>query len=104
MSRAPDLNLPARLSIAALFFLGLLGGTLIVAYSGYETSPRRGGTSVFVPAPEAYFIAAIMYAMSCLAMLALLRDRSRSLALSAAAVLVYPLLAWGFVQAVGAFR
>ncbi|MFD0727583.1 hypothetical protein [Lysobacter brunescens] len=98
------MNLPARVSIAALFFLGLLGGTLIVAYSGYETSPRRGGTSVFVPAPEAYFIAAIMYAMSCLAMLALLRNRSKSLAWSAAAVFAYPVLAWIFVQAVGALR
>ncbi|MBX3713232.1 MAG: hypothetical protein KF800_14825 [Lysobacter sp.] len=98
------MNLPARVSIAAMFVLGLLGGTLVVAYSGFETSPRRGGTPVFVPAPEAYFIAAIMYAMSCLAMLALLRNRNRSRALSAAAILAYPVLAWIFVQAVGALR
>jgi len=101
---APELNLPARASIAAMFVLGLLGGTLVVAYSGFETSPRRGGTPVFVPAPEAYFIAAIMYGMSCLAMLALLRNRNRSPALSAAAVLAYPILAWIFVQAAGSLQ
>ncbi|RFC34874.1 MAG: hypothetical protein DID92_2727744306 [Candidatus Nitrotoga sp. SPKER] len=57
MSETSTLSLSARISIAALFVLGLLGGTLIVAYSGYETSPRRGETPVFVPAPEAYAIA-----------------------------------------------
>lgn len=101
MNEPPSLNLPLRLSIAAMFILGLLGGTLIVAHAGYETSPRRGGTPVFVPAPEAYIIAAAMYGMSCLAMLALLRDRTKSLFWSAMAVAVYVLLAWLFAQSAG---
>ena len=101
MSETSTLSLSARISIAALFVLGLLGGTLIVAYSGYETSPRRGGTPVFVPAPEAYAIAVAMYGMSCLAMLVLLRQRSTSLPVSVTAVLTYVALAWLFVQAIG---
>lgn len=104
MPDSQPLNLPARLSIAALFLLGLLGGTLIVAYSGYETSPRRGGASVFVPAPEAYFMAAAMYSMSCLAVLVLLRERTKSWPVSLAAVLGYFVLAWILVQLVGPLR
>jgi cell division protein FtsW (lipid II flippase) len=95
------INLPARLSIAAMMLLGLLGGTLIVACSGYETSPRRGGTPVFVPAPQAYIIAAAMYAMSFLAMLVLLREKTRSLMSAAVALAVYILAAWLLVKVVG---
>jgi hypothetical protein len=98
MTESRSFSLPLRLSITALFILGLLGGTLIVAYAGYETSPRRGGTSVFVPTPQAYIIAAAMYGMSCLAMLALLRDRTKSLFWSAIAVAGYGLLAWLFLR------
>ncbi len=101
MSDSPSSNLPLRLSIAALFILGLVGGTLIVAYSGFETSPRRGGTPVFVPAPEAYIIAAAMYAMSCLAMLALLRSKTTSLLWAGVAVAGYVVLAWLLVRVVG---
>lgn len=101
MNDTPALNLPARLSIAALLVLGLLGGSLIVAGSGYETSPRRGGASVFVPAPGAYLVAATMYAMSALAMLALLRHRTRSWPVAAAALAGYVLLAWTLVQLFG---
>jgi hypothetical protein len=101
MKESPPLNMPARLSIAALLVLGLLGGTLIVAYSGYETSPRRGGTPVFVPAPQAYIIAAAMYGMSCLAMLALLRNRTKSFLWSGVAVAGYVLLAWLLAQSIG---
>lgn len=100
MSDSPSSNLPLRLSIAALFILGLVGGTLIVAYSGFETSPRRGGTPVFVPAPEAYIIAAAMYAMSCLAMLALLRSKTTSLLWAGVAVAGYVVLAWLLVRVV----
>jgi hypothetical protein len=59
-----------------LVALGLIGGSLIVANSGFETSPRRGGPSVFVPAPQAYVLAAIMYCMGFLGLLAVLRNRA----------------------------
>ena len=101
MNAPPSWNLPLRLSVAALFILGLVGGSLVMAYSGYETAPRRGGTPVFVPMPQAFIIAALMYAMSCLAMLALLRSRTTSLAWSGLAVAGYGLLAWVFVQSAG---
>jgi len=87
-------SLPAKLAVSSLMGLGLLGGSLIVAHSGYETSPRRGDTPVFVPVPEAYVIAAALYLMSCLAMLVLVRDRSRSPLASTAAVGGYLPVAW----------
>lgn len=89
MKPPPPLNLPAQLAIAALVLLGLLGGSLIVAYSGFETSPRRGGTPTFVPAPEAYILAAVMYLMSSLAMMALLRNRNISKRAIAVALCAY---------------
>ncbi len=100
MSNTSTLTLPARVSVAALFVLGLLGGTLIVAYSGFATSPRRGGTPIFVPIPEAYVMAAAMYSMSCLAMLVLLRIRNQSWSVSVAAVCLYAVLAWLLLQAI----
>ena len=68
--------------------LGLVGGSLVVAQSGFATSPRLGGPSTFVPAPEAYLLAGIMYCMSAIGMLALLRARPVSgLSIAVAAVL-----------------
>jgi len=64
--------------VAAVVLLGLIGGSLIVAHSGFATSPRRGGPSTFVPAPQAYLLATTMYAMSFVGMLALLRNRKAS--------------------------
>lgn len=92
------MTLPAKLSIAALCLLGLLGGSLVVAYAGFETSPRRGGTPTFVPAPQAYVMAVIMYLMSCMALLALLRDLGSSIGATAGAFGVYGLLAWLLVE------
>lgn len=94
----PPLNVPAKLSIAALLVLGLLGGSLIVAHSGFETSPRRGGSSTFVPAPEAYVIAVVLYLMSCLALAALLREWKAAKAISVAAFAGYGVIAWGLVH------
>ena len=69
--------------------LGLVGGSLIVAHSGFATSPRRGGPSTFVPVPEAYVLAATMYAMSFFGMLALLRNRQASRVTMAIASALY---------------
>jgi cytochrome bd-type quinol oxidase subunit 2 len=99
MKTDPQLSLPAQLSVAALVVLGLLGGSLIVAHSGFETSPRRSVTSTFVPAPEAYFLAAIMYLMSCIAMLALLRNREASKKAIATAFCAYIVFATSVVAA-----
>jgi len=97
-SPTPPLNARAKLSIAALLILGLLGGSLIVAHSGFETSPRRGGSSTFVPAPEAYVIAVALYLMSCLALAALLREWKAAKTISVAAFAACGLIAWGLVH------
>ena len=75
MSIPPSLSVPAQISIGALVLLGTLGGSMIVAHSGFETSPRRGGASTFVPVPEAYILSAFMYLMSAIALVVLLRNR-----------------------------
>ena len=56
-------------SVTSLCVLGLLGGCLIVVGDGYTASGKRGGWQVFVPAPQAYILAAIMFSMSGLALL-----------------------------------
>lgn len=83
------LNPGAQIAVAAIVLLGLLGGCLIVAYAGFGTSPRRGGPSTFVPAPEAYLLAALMYAMSSVGLLALLRSRNASGPVLLLAAVVY---------------
>lgn len=75
MTPSSPLGPAVRFFVGAIVLLGLVGGSLIVAHSGYATSPRRGGPSTFVPAPQAYLLAAILYAMAYVALLALLRDR-----------------------------
>jgi hypothetical protein len=96
-----SLTTAAQISIAALVLLGMLGGSLIVAHGGYETSPRRGGLAVFVPAPQGFIIAAMMYGMSVLGMVALLRAWLQSRTTIAIALLLYAFLAFMFVSALG---
>lgn len=97
MKPQQPLTLPAQLSVAALVLLGLIGGSLIVAHAGFETSPRRGGTPTFVPAPEAYVLAVVMYLMSGLAMIALLRHRNSSKRAIAMALCAYVAIAASLV-------
>jgi hypothetical protein len=61
-------------SVAALALLGMLGGCLILAKDGFTASNKRGGWTVFVPIPQAYVMAAIIFAMSVLAIIWLLRE------------------------------
>jgi len=78
MKSPPALSRATQLAVAALVLLGLLGGSWVVAHSGFVTTPRRGGVSTFVPAPGAYVMAALMCAMSAIGVLALLRHRNAS--------------------------
>ena len=89
MSTSPALSLPVQISIGALVVLGMLGGSMIVAHSGFETSPRRGGASTFVPVPEAYVIAAFLYLMSAIGLVVLLRNRKIPLRATAVALCWY---------------
>ena len=89
MKSPPALGPAAQVAVAAIVLLGMLGGSLIIAYAGFGTAPRRGGPSTFVPAPQAYFLAATMYGMSAIGLLALLRDRGLSRSSSAIALVLY---------------
>jgi hypothetical protein len=94
MKPAQSLNIPAQISIGALVVLGMIGGSLIVAYSGFETSPKRGGYSVFVPAPQAYLLAFTMYGMSVIGVVALVREYFRSAKALVFALTLYAALAY----------
>lgn len=87
----------AQISVGALVLLGLVGGSLILAYSGFVTSPKRGGAPTFVPLPQAYVLVATMYGMSWLALGALLQAWATRLAWSVAAFITHALLAVGCV-------
>ena len=79
MNPVKNLGLGAQIAIIALVVLGLVGGCLIIAYSGFATLPKtRSVHSVFVPLPEAYLMAAAMYGQSVIGMLVLLRDQKTS--------------------------
>ena len=61
-------------SITTLAVLGLIGGCLIVAGNGFTTSNKHARWQVFVPTPDAYIMASIMFALSGIAMLWLLQQ------------------------------
>ena len=94
MKPSQSLNTPAQIFIATIVVLGMIGGSLIVAHSGFETSPKRGGYSVFVPAPQAYILVFTMYGMSIIAMVTLVREYFRSPKALALAITLYAALAY----------
>ena len=61
-------------TVFSLALLGLVGGCLILSQGGFTSSGKRGDWSIFVPAPQAYVMAAIMFAQSILATLWLLQQ------------------------------
>jgi predicted tellurium resistance membrane protein TerC len=93
MKPSQPLNTAAQISIAAIVLLGMIGGSLIVAHSGFETSPKRGGHSVFVPTPQAYILAVMMYGMSLIGMVALVREHRYCVKTLAVAIALYAALA-----------
>jgi hypothetical protein len=62
-----------RIVVGAMAALGLVGGSMVLAAGAFETSNKRGGWHTIVQGPEAYAMAAIMFAMSCIAVLWLLQ-------------------------------
>ncbi len=94
-STAPGVG--AQVAIAAVVLLGITGGSLILAQSGFTTAPKRGGPSVFVPAPQAYLLAAILYAMSAIGLLALLRTWQAARPAVAGAAVTWVVVAVAFV-------
>jgi hypothetical protein len=96
MKPSPVPSAGAQVAIAAIVVLGI-GGCLILAQSGFATSPKRGGPSVFVPVPQAYLLAAILYAMSAIGLSVLQRAWQASMPLIVLAVVTYLSVAVGLV-------
>jgi hypothetical protein len=99
---SPVLSPAVQGFVAAIVLLGLVGGSLIVGYAGFATSPKRGGLSTFVPVPEAYFLAATMYGMSFIGMLALLRALQVSRSVLVVALVMYVFVAAALPEALRA--
>ncbi|MCB1956485.1 MAG: hypothetical protein KDG55_12460 [Rhodocyclaceae bacterium] len=68
------MHLATFASVVSLGLLGLIGGSLVLAQDGFTTSSRHGTWSVFVPAPQAYLMAAILFALSALALVWILQQ------------------------------
>jgi hypothetical protein len=101
MKPSQTLTPGAQAAVAAMILLGWIGGSLIVAHSGFATSPKRGGLSVFVPAPEAYGLAALLYAMSAIGLLALLRHHKVSGFAMGLVFVLYGMAAWALTAVLG---
>lgn len=73
------LTLGARLSIYALTLLGLLGGGLIVYYSGFDSRISRDPyTTVFTDGPMAWAMACIEFTMAAIGVAAVLQMHGAS--------------------------
>lgn len=66
-------------SVTALALLGMIGMCLIFAEQGFTTSSKRAHWSIFVPLPQAYIMAGIMFALSSIAVLWLLQQAKANL-------------------------
>jgi hypothetical protein len=61
-------------SVASLGVLGMLGGCMVIAFGGFTASGKYGSWEVFVPAPQGYIMAVIMFSFSVLAVVWLLQQ------------------------------
>jgi cation transport ATPase len=80
-------------SVASLAALGMLAGCLVLAGSGFTTSNKRANWEVFVSGPPAYLMAAIMFALSAIAVLWILRQTTMRLWAYVASTAAYMFLA-----------
>jgi hypothetical protein len=78
MTPPKQLSNLTRCFILALVILGLIGGSYILAHAGFGSSSKTGANPIFVPLPQAYILAALLYALSGIAALVLLRSVKRS--------------------------
>jgi hypothetical protein len=80
MTHQLPVSRPAFYAIAALALLGLLGGWLILLSGGFHHQLHRyTKETVFVTGLPALLMAAMMFGLSVLGMLALVRTRGASL-------------------------
>ncbi len=78
MSQAHNLTRGAQFAIAVLVALGTIGGSMIIALGGFNTSSKRIASVIFVSGIPAYFLATIMFSLAVVGMVALLRAWSVS--------------------------
>ena len=73
MQTKPPLSLPARIAIAALALLGLIGGWMIVITGGFHHGYRYSKETIFINGGLALVMAAIMFLMATVAFASLLQ-------------------------------
>jgi hypothetical protein len=86
----------AQFALLAVAVLGLLALSLVVANNGFTHKGKGLAQSVFVPSSSAYLAAIPFFAMSVLALVALLRARKESFVGCLVASFAYILLGYGF--------
>ena len=90
-------------AVLSLAFFALLGGCLILAQDGFTTSSKRGHWSIFVPAPQAYLMAAIMFTLSGLGVLWLLQQAQASRPVYLIAAVGYGGLVFALTKALASY-
>lgn len=90
-------------SVLALAILGLVGACLILSQEGFTTSSKRGTWQVFVPAPQAYVMAAIMFALSILATVWVLREIRATRLVCFLGAVAYCGIALGLIQILASY-
>ena len=73
MPALSPLSLPARIAIAALALLGLIGGWYILLAGGFHHGAQYSTETTFVSGPAAWLMAALFFAMGTIALAALLQ-------------------------------
>jgi len=92
------MRLAQFLSVCALGLLGLIGGCLVLSQDGFTTSSKRGHWQIFVPAPQAYVMAAIMFALSVVASIWLLQQARAKTSTYVYYIVVYVAAAIGLTR------
>ncbi len=96
MKPSPPLSSGAQVALLAVTLLGLLAMCLVAANDGFTHSSKRGGSPIFVSGPEAYLAAVPFFAMSVLALIAVLRARKATPVGFLGAAVIYCLVGFGF--------
>lgn len=90
-------------AILCLAFFAFVGGCLIIALDGFTTSGKHGHWSIFVPAPQAYVMAAIMFSLSALGVAWALQQAQAARRTCVAAAIAYGCATYAMTQAMTSY-
>jgi hypothetical protein len=90
-------------AVFALTFFALMGGCFVLAQDGFTTTSKRGNWSIFVPAPQAYVMAAIMFTLSLLGAVWLLQQSKTSRSVWLIATAGYACAAFAMTKALAIY-